>query len=79
MQLFKTQSKDVHKRSLWVKFCNTNTCSSYCAVSSESTIWSEKKWFNPLHPNPSMNTFHIVLYTFPQVLTRRFCSTIFSW
>ena len=42
MQLFKTQSKDVHKRSLWVKFCNTNTCSSYCAVSSECTIWSEK-------------------------------------
>ena len=42
MQLLKTQSKDVHKRSLWVKFCNTNTCSSYCAVSSECTIWSEK-------------------------------------
>ena len=59
MQLFKTQSKDVHKRSLWVKFCNTNTCSSYCAVSSECTKWSEKKWFNPLHPNPSMNAFHM--------------------
>ena len=42
MQLFKTHSKDVHKRSSWVKFCNTNTCSSYCAVSSECTIWNEK-------------------------------------
>ena len=27
--------------------------------------------FNPLHPNISMHILHTVLYTFPDVLTRR--------
>ena len=38
--------------------------------------------FNPLHPNISMQILFSVLYTFPNVLARRICSTIkrfFSW
>ena len=45
---------------------------------------------NPLHPNISLHILHTVLYTFPKVLTRRFCLTtknffglwsfpLFSW
>ena len=32
--------------------------------------------FNPLHPKTSMHNLHIVLYTFPKVLTGRICLPI---
>ena len=32
--------------------------------------------YNPLHPNISMLILHNTLYFFPEVLTRRICSTI---
>ena len=32
-------------------------------------------YFNPLHFNISMLILHTVLYTFPMVLTRKFCFT----
>ena len=32
--------------------------------------------FNPLHPKTSMHNLHIVLYTFPKVLTGRICLLI---
>ena len=38
--------------------------------------------FSPLHPNFTLHILHTVLYTFPNVLTRRICLTIksfFSW
>ena len=37
---------------------------------------------NLLHPNTSMHILHTVLYTFPEVLSRRICLTVrsfFSW
>ena len=37
---------------------------------------------NLLHPNISMHILHTVLYTFPEVLSRRICLTVrsfFSW
>ena len=42
----------------------------------------QKKTFNPLHPNISIDILHIVIYTFPKELMRRICLTIksfFSW
>ena len=33
---------------------------------------------NPLHPKISMHILHTVFYTFPKVLSRRFCLTIKS-
>ena len=42
----------------------------------------QKKTFNPLHPNISIDILHIVIYTFPKELIRRICLTIksfFSW
>ena len=39
-------------------------------------LHSQAKHFNPLHPNISMHILHTVLYTFPNVLTRRICLTI---
>ena len=35
--------------------------------------------YNPLHPNISMLILHNTLYFFPEVLTRRICSTIKSF
>ena len=32
-----------------------------------------KNYLTLLHPNTSMHILHIVLYTFPEVLTRRIC------
>ena len=34
---------------------------------------------NPLHPNISIHILHTDLSTFPVVLTRRICLTIFSF
>ena len=45
----------------------------------KAVLYNQKLTLDPFHPNISIHILHTVLYTFPQVLTRRIFSTIKSF
>ena len=51
---------------------------AYNRLCKDTTVTTQRVSINPLHPKISMHILHTVFYTFPQVLTRRFCRTIKS-
>ena len=45
----------------------------------KAVLYNQNVTLDPFHPNISIHILHTVLYTFPQVLTRRIFSTIKSF
>ena len=62
----------------WATFLFSQNLEVICDPQlNRRTAWN--LFVNPLHPNISMHILHTVLNTFPKVLTRRICLTIYSF
>ena len=63
-----------------IQFCVKLFCQvlSYPELVVCSVVALNQIDLNPLHPKISMHILHTVFYTFPKVLTRRFCLVIQS-
>ena len=79
-------------REAWERFTTTHatwleTCisqprflGSHVSIKTQKAVlYNQKLTLDPFHPNISIHILHTVLYTFPQVLTRRIFSTIKSF
>ena len=65
-----------------VKFCQVLNCPELTClelvVFSVVALIKKPRYLNPLHLKISMHILYTVFYTFPKVLTRRFCLIIKS-